>query len=212
MIFPHQSSFTNKESSRSIATDLAVAQTCTSHPCQKCSVTVAAVFQILAICVWSCKKKKVLNRSLIDTASSLEDLCPWILMWFLLTTISRGQSARKTWSHLLSQESHKGYTQVWNQENVYTSLNIYDQGPHCGSQARSSLLPVFSEHSCVYLLTCCLWLLSCFHGRVEELRQRSRDPQSLTCLPLASSRKSCPSPDLGPDWEQNYAHILWVSL
>ena len=187
MIFSHQSSFTNKGSSRSIATDLAAAQTCTSHPCQKCSVTVASAFQILAICVWS-YKKKLLNRNLIDTAASLEDLCPWILMWFLLMTISRGQSARTTWTHSLSQESHKGCTQVWNQENMYTSLNIYDRGPHCGSRARSSLLPVFSEHSHAYLLTCYLWLLSCFHSRVEKLRQRSHDPQSLTCFSRASFR------------------------
>ena len=47
----------------------------TSHPCQKCSIIVAAVVQILAICVWSCKKK-LLNRSLTDTAASLEDLYP----------------------------------------------------------------------------------------------------------------------------------------
>lgn len=47
---------------------------------------------------------------------------------------------------------------------------------------------ILLEHSHAHFLTHCLWLLSCY-DRVEQLQQKTYDPQSLTSLLPCSSQK-----------------------
>lgn len=68
-----------------------------------------------------------------------------------------------------------GYPQTGPGATYYLQLNFVNK--------------VLLERSYVHSLTCCLWLLSFYHGRGEELLQRLLGPQSLKYLLSGSLKK-----------------------
>lgn len=63
-------------------------------------------------------------------------------------------------------------------EEIIRGMNVNSGSANCGPQAKSNQLPEFVnkillEHCHIHLFIYCFWLFSCYHGRVEQLPQRS---------------------------------------